>query len=133
MISSSIHHPENSEDLECPNGVSSPRQSSVGRRRTLNGLDWSTSICVSSDLHHVQSAGKSSSGKLPSISYSSSMANLILVLSSAGNVSRPSTQSPLVSKVAETDGQTIPPLKPKSPKTSCLKAARRNLQKQGFS
>ena len=100
---------------------------------SVNMLDRFTSICISSHLHYVQSAGKDSCGKLPSSTDCSSMADPVLVLSSAGNVRRSSTQTFSVTKVTETDGQTILPLKFWSPKSSCLEAARSNLQKQGFS
>ena len=44
-----------------------------------------------------------------------------------------SSLTPSVSKVAETDGQTILPLKSRSSKTLCLEAVKWNLQKYGFS
>ena len=95
-----IHCSENSEDLGLSSDkpichqkeeetahvcLSSPRWQSMGRRY-VNSFDSSSSVFVSSDLHHDQRARKDSSGKLPS--NSSSMSNPILTLSSAGNGSR---------------------------------------------
>ena len=45
--------------------ISSPRWPSLGRKHSVSRPDRSTRICVPSDLHHVQSAGENSGGKLP--------------------------------------------------------------------
>ena len=73
--------------------VSSTRPPSIGRRHSVNRLDRPRSKCISSNFHHVQNAGKCPGGKLPPSTNSSSMANRILVLSSAGNFRGSSTQT----------------------------------------
>ena len=68
-------------------------------------IDWTALLTNSCPLTSIISKvlEKDSSRKLPSSTDSLSMANPILILSSAENVSTPSTQTPSVSKVSETD------------------------------
>ena len=100
MVSPPIHCPENSKYLELSIVWSVCHQKE--QKKT-------TSVCVSSlewpSLAEDALSNFSCCGKLPSDTDSSCMANPVLVQSSAGNVSRSSTETSVVPKVSDTDGK----------------------------